>query len=110
MEINVLESQVFLIVTYTTYVRLLSNSRHSVKGKLNNGIGCVYLFCSKMQYFEPNWSLCPIDNHQCSYVNIDIFERSILSKLLPMWAKISWWTEDVMGQSNGIEKFISNFS
>ena len=32
-EINVLESQVFLIVTYTTYVRLLSNSRHPVKGK-----------------------------------------------------------------------------
>ena len=32
-EINVLESQVFLIVTYTTYVRLLSNSRHPKKGK-----------------------------------------------------------------------------
>ena len=47
-EIKVLETEVFLIVTYITYVRLSFDFRRLVKGNVNNHIYCVYLFCKEV--------------------------------------------------------------
>ena len=76
------------------------------KVKVNNVIHCVCLFCSEVQYFEPNLSLCPIDSYQCYYVNIDtskqiytIFWTMIKFASILKWT--SWGIEYLMGQSNG---------
>ena len=75
------------------------------KVKVNKGIHCVYLFCSEVQYFEPNLYLCPMDNHLCYYINIDTSKQIYLRfwnmiKFSSMLKWISCGIEYIMGQSN----------